>query len=176
MAKGPGGVKPDKKSWDSVKVKFNFINKFSSYRNKVKGKGNEERYNYWYNMFLYERTMANIGCILGQIDTLMTKVKSEKDINIKRKIAEEKVIPLKKEVVGKWQIWLHFYYRLLILPANMGTDRNLEQHSLTNLKTISKYDSILAVILGKPVNEDFLYSYSGKSRLKRADQTKSYRG
>jgi hypothetical protein len=162
---GPGGLKANRKPWIEVKENFAYLDKLEQIKDKVRGKGNKQRFDYWYNFLTYNRTMAEVCCTLGQIDTLMGTIKAEKNADIKRKIAEREVIPLKKKAEEKWGEMITQLLEIVNTPGEMGTIANHEQHNLTRMKTLSKYDSTLSAITEKNISTDLPKEYRGASRL-----------
>ena len=163
--KGPGGVKPNIKPWEEAKANFIYIDKLSKIRDQVKGAGNKQRFDYWYQFLSYNRDMAEIGCIFGQMDTLMKLVNVEKNEDMKRKMAEEKVLPLKVKAEQKWSGMMTRLLEIVNTPGEMGTIANLEEHNLGHMQALSKYDSALSVVLHKPITTSLSKDYKGASRL-----------
>ena len=62
---GPGGIKDVKFQWDSVKVKFGFIDEYEKLRPLVSGKGNLERFDFWLNQFKYLEAFEKLACTMG---------------------------------------------------------------------------------------------------------------
>ncbi|MHC4438314.1 MAG: alpha-glucuronidase family glycosyl hydrolase [Planctomycetota bacterium] len=57
----PGAIMSNPEPWTSEKSKYAFITKFENLRSKVIGAGNLERFDYWLNVFMCYRIMAEYG-------------------------------------------------------------------------------------------------------------------
>ncbi len=165
MNTGPGGIKPNRTSWSEVQKNFAYLDMLKALEGKVQGEGNKERFHFWLYTLTCNYKMAETGCLLGQIDTLVNILKAEKDVAIKKKIAEEKIIPLKREAEKKWGDVVTLLLQTVGTPGELGTIANLEQHNLTNLQALSKYDSLLTAITGKSITTELPKAYQGRSRL-----------
>jgi len=163
---GPGGLLLNYKKWEEVKSDFAFVDEFEKYENQIKGKMNKERYNYWLTSFKYVRKMAEVGCVLGELDTLMKQIKVEKDKNNQLKMVEEKAFPLKKSAEEKWGEMVTLLLEKINTWGEIGTIANLEMHNLGQLKLLTKYDELISEITKKPAPAlDLPKEYNGISRL-----------
>ncbi len=164
---GPGGIKINKTGWTTIEKNYAFLDKFESLSRYVKGPGNWERYQYWINYFRYARRIAQLGCVLGELDSTIHQALKVNPSEEKRKFIVEKVLPLRIEAS---QIWGQLETNILASVATsgeMGTITNLEQHNLKQLKLLTRYDSLIVAISGKALPEKCSLSkeYAGPERI-----------
>ncbi len=164
--KGPGGVKINTQSWQEVDKTFAFVDEFAALESRVRGEGNKDRFNYWLNTFRYDKKMAQVGCILGQLDETIKAVTAEKESKTRSKLVREKALPLRNEAVTQWGEMVTLLLATVNTTGDLGTIANLEMHNLENLKRLSQHDSLMTAVLGEPVPEaGFWQEYHGPSRL-----------
>ena len=63
-----GRLTPIGTPWNAVAPQFSFVDKFESFRPRVRGKGNLDRFDYWLNAFKYLRSIAELRCALTKPD------------------------------------------------------------------------------------------------------------
>jgi len=61
-----GGLKPVTKPWSEILPSFAFINELETFRPRIKGAGNLDRFDYWLNTFRYLRAIAEVRCVLAK--------------------------------------------------------------------------------------------------------------
>jgi hypothetical protein len=60
-----GTLSPDKTPWDSISPQYAFVNEFEKLRQRVRGAGNLNHFDYWLNMFKYCRALAHTRCSIA---------------------------------------------------------------------------------------------------------------
>lgn len=61
----PGGLKRDSTYWTVNQEKFTFVDQLENLRPRIKGKGNLERFDYYFNQFKYLRGLAKLRTNMG---------------------------------------------------------------------------------------------------------------
>jgi len=61
----PGGLKKDSTYWTINQGKFTFVNQLENLRPRIKGIGNQERFDYYLNQYKYLRGMAKLRTNIG---------------------------------------------------------------------------------------------------------------
>lgn len=61
-----GGLKPVTKPWSEFLPSFAFINELETFRPRITGAGNLDRFDYWLNTFRYLRAIAEVRCVLDK--------------------------------------------------------------------------------------------------------------
>ncbi|MBM3861182.1 MAG: hypothetical protein FJ395_16260 [Verrucomicrobia bacterium] len=98
-----GSLKPDSTPWEQVVTNYNFVAELETFRPRVKGAGNLERFDWWLNTFRYHRALHQLRCVLAQ--------------------------PEPSEITRQWRE----LYRLLLAtvntPGGLAMVVNLENHA-----------------------------------------------
>ena len=71
---GPGNVIPNDSTWESVQMKYLFVDSLQQLQGRVRGKANLERFEYWLNTFLHMKGMARLGCLWGAYGRAIDRV------------------------------------------------------------------------------------------------------
>jgi len=162
---GPGEVTPEKKPWNEVKKGYDFIADFEKLGLRITGAGNKERYQYWLNTFYYAREQGRIACLLGEIDTAVSRLKRTSSIKFQRNIVGH-ILGLRAQAANNWGKMVTYLLQKVNTTGELGTIANLEQHNLKQEKALTQYDKLLSSTLGKPVPPlNFSKTYTGYSRL-----------
>ncbi|MEI6822591.1 MAG: malectin domain-containing carbohydrate-binding protein [Bacteroidota bacterium] len=141
---GPGTIKVNRRDVKDELVKYKFVDEFNSLRNKIKGTGNLDRFDYWLNTFKYYREMLIVGCAAGALENVMDEIKKEDQLNKKKEIAQSKALPLQKELVDKYGNLMKYLLSSVTNMSELGTIMNIENLSLSpTYNLISKHDSLL---------------------------------
>ena len=162
---GPGGLRPDPRPWSQVQVDYAFAPEFAELEPRVRGAGNRARFDYWLATFQYLRAMAQVNCVWAQFNAAFDEAKKAGDATAARRLAEEKALPLRRELVSAVA---EVYANLLALVSNtgeLGTVMNWEQHILPGLLT--KPGEELAKVLGHELPPDAqpAATYHGPTRV-----------
>lgn len=163
---GPGLVYNTNEKWETIKSNFAFIDSIISIKDKIKGLGNQERYTYWLNTFLFQKSMAELGCLLGEMDALTKSVKIEKDIIIQKQTIRNNILPLREKSAAKWNEMYNYLLAKLNTPGELGTIANLEMHNLEKMKILTRNDSLYQAVLNEQIPAlVFPKLYNGLSRI-----------
>ncbi len=149
---GPGGLRPDPRPWVQVQAEYVFAPQFAELRSKVRGAGNQARFDYWLATFRYLRAMAQVNCVWAQYNAAFAEARQAGDPATARRLAEDRALPLRRELVGAVA---DVYANLLATvsnPGELGTVMNWEQHILPGLLT--KPGGELAGLLGHELAAD----------------------
>ncbi len=63
-----GRLTPDRTPWSTAAARFAFVDDLASFRSRVRGAGNLDRFDYWLNTFKYHRSLAQLRCALAKPD------------------------------------------------------------------------------------------------------------
>lgn len=163
--KGPGGILPDPRPWESVRKEYAFVDEFAALGPKVKGAGNRERFNYWLNTLLYLRAGGELNCAWGEYNRALEKVKQEKEPVAKATGARELALPARANLLRLLGIVYDHLLATVSTTGELGTVANWSQHNLPDLLTTPGDE--LARILGQPLPADAqpAQSYRGPPRI-----------
>ncbi len=161
---GPGGIRPDARSWDTVARDYAFVDEFAALSRLVKGKGARERYDYWLETFRYQRAMGRLNCLWGEFEAALAKAKAEPDSLKRAEIAMRDALPRFSAMVGGVDEIYDHILRTVSTNGELGTVMNWEQHIFplvfdAPLKELEKAAGapVAADVAGRP--------YSGPPRL-----------
>ena len=162
---GPGGIKPDGRSWEQVSQEYAFVDDLAALRPKVRGAGNLERFDFWLNQFRYMRSNAEVNCTWARYNEAIGKVKAEKDPEAQKRLARELALPLRKKLVGCVADVHRHLMATVTTPGGMGNVTNWQQHIMPGLLTAPGAE--LAKILGEDLPADAVPSneYQGQPRM-----------
>jgi len=149
---GPGGIKPDTRPWSEVSKQYAFVEELAALRPRVRGPGNIERFEYWLNTFQYMRAMAKANCTWAQFNAALGKAKAEKDPAARKKLAQNSVLPLRRQLVAEVAELHRHLLATVSTTGEMGTVTNWQQHNLPEI--LGKPGVELAKLLDEPLPPD----------------------
>jgi hypothetical protein len=164
---GPGGILVNIQPWDEISGKYEFVDKLETIRLQIRGKGNLERFDYWLNTFKYARSAAHFGCIMGQVEGIISSIYGISDIPAKKEKIVQEVLPLRIQASMKWVEMMNYLLQTVSTTGEIGTVANLEQHNLGFLRLLNKYDSLITDASGKPLpaEAELSMKYFGPLRI-----------
>lgn len=163
---GPGGIKADKRPWAEASKDYAFVDELEALRPTVKGVVSLDRYDWWLNQMRYLRAVGQVSCLSTQLNELMAALDKEKDEEARKRLAAEKALPLRKELIAAVK---EVYGLLLATVGNtgeMGTITNWEQHLFPTL--LEEPGEKLAKALGVetlPADARLGTEYEGRPRM-----------
>jgi hypothetical protein len=149
---GPGGIRPDPRSWDDVKEEYQFVDELEALRPRVQGDGAQARFDYWLNTFQYARAMGKVNCTWAQYTNAMSRVRAGEDALARRAVALEEALPLRRQLVREVREVYRHLLATVSNPGELGTVANWEQHLLPGL--LEKPGRDLEEYLGAELPED----------------------
>ncbi len=126
---GPGGVIIDTLLWETRAADYAFVDRIESWRGKVKGAGNLERFEYWLNFFKYHRAFGKFACALGETEILLKKV--EKSGTTDAGSYMDQFVSQRIKLIESVNEALGYLLAYASTPGDLGTIANWEQHLLT---------------------------------------------
>jgi hypothetical protein len=163
---GPGGGAPNRSPWETVSKRYSFVDKLAALRYRVTAPGDRVRFDYWLNTYRYMRTMAELGCLRGQLDIKAEAIAAEKDPSKQQAMASE-ALDTRVRLSRLWEQAIALQLSAVDTPGEMGTIDNLERHSRKNLKFLAAHDDLLAKALEAPLPKEIELSkaYAGVPRI-----------
>ena len=144
---GPGGIAANKKPWKTEQARYAFVDQFQSLRSEVRGAGNLARFDYWLNTFRYLRAVGRLGCLRGELDRQVARIRKQNDPQRKKQLAEQ-ALAVRVELARQWEKMMSFQIAVVSTPGELGTIANLEQHVRSELHFLDAHDKQLAQLLG----------------------------
>jgi len=163
---GPGGIVANAAPWEQVRKQFEFVNSFAALRSQIRGAGNLDRFDYWLNTYRAAESIAQVGCLRGELDRAVGAMKSEPDATQKMKLAAE-ALAVRLNLARIWEKLLSFQTAATDTPGELGTLANLEMHSRRTLHLLDGHDQEIADALGTPLPAEATPSvnYGGAPRI-----------
>lgn len=162
---GPGGIVPDPRPWSEVEPEYAFVEELAGLRLKVTGAGHLERFDYWLNTMRYLRAVGRVNCTWARVNAAMEEVKKQENRDRQKQMAREKVLPIRRELIGQVAEVHGLLLATITTNGGMGTISNWQQHLLPGLLT--KPGRELVELLGEPLSADAepSNSHEGPARL-----------
>ncbi len=151
--RGPGVIIENSKPWSEVAASYDFIESFAGLRNKVKGAGELERFDFWLNTLKFNKFMGEFGCACGDLERIMQKIANEKDPAFKSKIAREQALPVRLKMTALAGNMTTSLIESVSNSTELGTLCNVEQQSMLRMRRLTRHDSTLVKILGESLPE-----------------------
>ncbi len=164
--KGPGGFVPIDKAWEIERKTYDFVDKFAALREKVTGKGNLSRFDYWLNTFRHTRMQLQIQCTRGELDQLIEQLKTEADTTKQKKLLEA-AVACRIKLARQWEDMMTLLLSTTDTPAELGSIATLEQSSRNKLNFINVHDELLKQKLGQDIPKEMQVSseFRGDPRI-----------
>jgi hypothetical protein len=152
---GPGGIKTEKAAWSNLAPRYAFVGELEALRDRIRGGGNLERFDYWLNTYRYMATLAQAGCVRGELDRAVETKDAARALEYRTQLAR------------LWERMITLQVMAADTPGELGTLANLEQHNRKQLHFLDKHDQWLAAQSGGNLPESLKLStvYTGPSRL-----------
>jgi hypothetical protein len=160
---GPGAIWIDPLPWEEVKMDYSFIDEIAKLEPLIRGKGNRERFKYWLNTFLLAKKQAELGCKLGEMDTLVKQLEILPETR-KKDFANQEIIPRRIAATRLFEDMMDIQLSLVSNTGEMGTIANFELHNLAKINILGRHDSIIEAANGEklPPEIEFRKTYNGK--------------
>ena len=162
---GPGGLKPDPRPWEEAKKEYRFVDNLAALRPGVAGGGNQERFDYWLNSFLYMRETARLECLWAEYEKAAEPLKKPADPAKRAALAEGTLLPLRERMAGCLKSLYGHLLAAVGNPGELGTVANWEQHLIPSI--LLKPNEELRKILGRelPATTGLAGGYEGPPRV-----------
>lgn len=164
---GPGVIFINPQPWDKVEPRYQYVAEMETLLPRVKGAGNKSRFEWWLNTFKFNRGMAMFGCTRGKLDAVIKQIDKEPDLEIKRKMARDEALPVRKEMVKLLGEMYQYLLATLNNSTELGTIANIELQSMLRVGVLKGQDSKLEKLLGAvlPLDTQPWQDYRGEPRL-----------
>ena len=163
---GPGVINPNEKSWQEESIKYAFVDSLNILRDRISGKGNLERFDYWLNTFKYLRSMGQLGCVRGELDKKMKEM-SNYSPSEQKSFVSDQILPLRIQLSRLWEEMMEYLIQTVNTTGELGTVINLESQTRKTYSFLNKYDKDIEAILGEKLPSTICLSevYSGSPRM-----------
>ena len=161
----PAGLRPDRRPWQQVALDYAFVDELEKCRDKVTGAGNRERFDYWLGTMQYLRAGAKLDCAVGKFQLVMEKLKSEKDLDARKRLATETALPAYREILAAYRE--AFEHLLATVSTNGGLATVMFWEQSIFPAALGDTAGVLSQALGAPLPPDAMPAkeYQGGLRV-----------
>ncbi len=161
----PAGVRPDRRPWEQVAPSYAFVDDLAGCRNKITGRGNLARFDYWLGTMQYLRAGARLDCAVGKFQLAMAKVNARKEPQARKRLAAEAALPVYREILAAYT---EAFGHLLHTSSTNGALATVMywEHSFYRV-SLDNTARALSQALGEPLPTDAQLpnGYQGRPRL-----------
>ena len=166
---GPGALMINRDPEDIQEriMRYDFLEEMELAGNKIKGKGNSERFNYWLNVLRFNKAVLESTLSQIELNSLVEKIKRENDPLVQYKEALDEALPKRLELKNRWEKMNRILLEFVSNTGEMGTIANIEMHSVRKLNCLTGHDDFLKSVLKSelPDSINITESYSGDLRI-----------
>jgi len=167
--KGPGAIMVNKDTSDlQERIKrYDFLPRLESYRSKMTGRGNLERFDYWVNALSFNKEALETTLAQVELNNAVDKIKKESDESIRNKMAKVIAVPLRIVLAEKWKDMNRRLLALVSTNGELGTIANLEMHNIRKNANLTGHDEYLKSLIKTDLPEVVFpdNKYSGETRI-----------
>jgi len=144
---------------------YAFVDELEKCRDKVTGAGNRERFDYWLGTMQYLRAGAKLDCAVGKFQLVMEKLKSEKDLDARKRLAPETALPAYREILAAYRE--AFEHLLATVSTNGGLATVMFWEQSIFPAALGDTAGVLSQALGAPLPPDAMPAkeYQGGLRV-----------
>jgi hypothetical protein len=163
---GPGGLRSDREPWETVRLRYSFVDDLEALRSRIGQPGDFARFDYWLNSYRYMRGLAHLACVRGELDAKIEAITAEKDPDKQRRLLDG-AVDLRIGLSRLWEQTITLQLQAVDTPGEIGTIDNLERQSRKTLQFLTKHDEFLGKTLGSPLPKEIELSksYDGPARI-----------
>ena len=165
---GPGGLMANNTVEDLTERidRYQFIPQLQAILPTVSGVGYHERFEYWLNNLKFNKSLVETALALKNLRISVEEIKKEKDQTNKQQMANETALPLRLELMKKWQQTIELLLAKVSTTGEMGMVANLEMHNGQRSQNLTGQDKFLQELGVKLPEEAFpTIEYTGKTRV-----------
>ena len=161
---GPGGVVPDRRPWKEVEQEYAFVDELAGLEHRIRGRGNQERFDYWLNSFRYIKEMGRMNCLWSEFNVLRDSIRAHAGEDSST-VAQRLLLPRYTNLAAAVSRMLRLLLQTVSTSGEMGTVMNWEEHNLPVV--LDRPGEELARMMGRqlPPETQPGTQFEGKPRL-----------
>lgn len=167
--RGPGAlmVNKDTSNLRERIRRYDFIPQLESYRNKITGRGNLERFDYWVNALAFNKAVLETTLAQVELNYAVARIKKEQDESIRNKMVIEIAVPLRIVFAEKWKDMNRILLSIVSTNGELGTIANLEMHNIRKNGNLTGHDEYLKSLIKTDLPEVAFpdRKYTGETRI-----------
>ena len=166
---GPGALMVNREIADIREriSRYDFLRDLESFRSRVSGPGNLERFDYWLNILGFNKAVLEVTLVQVELNQVMERIRKESDPGKKIVLAKDEALPKRIELAERWNTMNRLLLSFVSTNGELGTIANLEMHNIRKNGNLTGHDDLLRSILKADLPDEASVSkaYSGKTRL-----------
>ena len=166
---GPGALMTNKEVADIQERigRYDFLPILKSFRSRISGAGNLERFDYWLNAFRFNKAVIEVTQSQIELNSIVDRIKKENDNGEKLEITTTEALPKRIELAGKWKNMNSALLSFISTNGELGTIANLEMHNIRMNGNLTGHDEFLKDVLKEDLPDEARVptSYSGAVRI-----------
>ena len=153
----PGGIAVHDAPWASVRGAYAFADELAALRPRIRGAGNQARFDTWVGSFRYLRAIARVGCARGALNRAMGA----------QPLVNETALAARRELQGAWREMVTLALETADTWGSIGHIFTHEMFNRGTLGLLEGHDAALARALGGALPPDLApdHAYHGQPRL-----------
>ena len=163
----PGGIAVNREPWSRVEAQYTFVDALAALRPRVRGAGNQSRFDHWLASFEYLRAIGRVACARGALDHAMAELGQLADAESRRAYARTEILPLRLRLTEDWGRMVTLCLETADTWGSMGHVLTHEMFNRGTLGLLEGYDPVIASALGAGLPDAARASkrYEGRPRL-----------
>jgi hypothetical protein len=163
----PGGIAVNGTPWSVAQKQYAFVDELAALRPRIRGAGNQSRFEWWVRSFEYLRAIGRVGCARGALDRVMAGLGGKPDAAATKRFATEAALPARIELQNAWREMMTLCLETADTWGSIGHVLTHETYNRTNNGLLESHDRALATALGGDLLEKLRSDrdYHGAARL-----------
>jgi hypothetical protein len=163
----PGGIGTNGAPWDTARHDYDFVDELARLRPRIRGAGQQARFDKWVSYFEYLRAIAKVGCDCGEMDGVMRRLASITEPSAQKAFARDTALPARIRLNEDWGRMMTLAIETAETWGGIGVVMGQEMMNRGECNLLERHDPALRAALGEDLPASALpwREYRGKPRL-----------
>ena len=163
----PGGIAVNGTPWSTAQKQYAFVDALAALRPRVRGAGNQARFDRWVKSFEYLRAIGRVSCARGALDRVMSDLSQKPDASAKTEFARQAALPARVELHSAWRQMVTLCLETADTWGAIGHVLTHEMFNRGEMGLLEGHDRALVSALGGELPEELRpdRAYHGTPRL-----------
>jgi hypothetical protein len=163
----PGGLTTNGMPWEQARGAYGFVDEMAALRPRIRGAGQQARFEKWVHIFEYLRVTGKVGCGCGEIDRLMAELAAIKGPAARKQFAQTTVLPVRVRLNDDWGRMMTLAIQTADTWGGIGVVMGQELMNRGEINRLECHDPALRAALGGELPASALpwLEYRGTPRL-----------
>ena len=163
----PGGIVVNGALWSSAQGAYAFVEELAALRPRIKGAGNQARFEMRVKSFEYLRAIGRVACTRGELDRAMTGLNGKAGPQEKKTFARDTVLPVRLRLNEDWGRMMTLCLETADTWGSIGHVFTHEMFNRGELKFLEVHDPAIGQALGDDAAVQLVptAAYQGQPRL-----------